>query len=244
MAIALDVAASSTDQTASPITWNHTVGNGANSFLAVGVGLFGSSQPTATAVTYGGVSMTKARGDQQAASIDFLESSIWFLFNPLPGTNQVSVTASNVQHAAGTSVSYFNVKQTSVADAVNGNTGTTTGDKTFTVTTVADSCWIFLTGINCAGTVPTLVADQTSRGTVSLGSLIASLTRTSDTNAAKPGGANTVGMTVGASAAEDGYAISAASFAPASNVAFNNYQFAKDGSTGDAGYLSFTEKIR
>ncbi len=36
MAIVLDSTATSTDQTAGPITWNHTVGGGASSLLVVG----------------------------------------------------------------------------------------------------------------------------------------------------------------------------------------------------------------
>lgn len=218
MAIALDVSATSTSQTSSPITWSHTC-TGSNLLLTVGITLQAvTSFPTASAVTYNGVSMTKARADTfDAGAFGKLESSVWLLHAPATGSNTVSVTftGGTSPSGVGSSTSYTGAQQSDTADASNGTTGNTTGDKTFTVTTVSDNCWIYVVGMNAATTTPTLAADQTSRGTVSWTGAVADIVRAEDTNAAQtPAGAKTVGLTVGASFGEKGYVITGASFAP------------------------------
>jgi hypothetical protein len=219
MAIAFDAAATSTDQTASPITWNHTCASSTNTMLIVGLGLANATGNviTATSVTYNGIPMTKYRGDQVTASNSQLESSIWMLANPPAGTFTVSVafSAGTIPHGSGVSVSYTGVKQMSLADTGNGTTGTTTGDKTMSVTTQVDNSWVFAVGINAASSGGTLAADQTSRGTQTMSSTINSIIRAEDTNGPiTPAGATTVGMTVGASAGESDFVISAAVFSP------------------------------
>lgn len=216
MAIALDATAVSTDQSASPLTWNHTC-TGSNLLLVVGITCVSQNiQPTVTAVTYNGVSMTKARGDQRSLATAETESSIWLLHGPSTGSNQISATITNVGHAAGGSASYTGAQQSDTADAVNGNTGTATGSQTVTLTTVSDNTWLFAVGVNAATVGPTMAANQTSRGTVSLASSQPSVLRIEDTNGPKsPAGSYSIGMTVGATAGEQDWALSAASFAPA-----------------------------
>lgn len=218
--IALDATAVSTDQTTSPITWNHTV-TGANPLLVVGVVLTATtSAPTATGVTYNGVAMTLARADTHNTASSIIESSVWLLGNPPTGTNQVSVSFSNgtLPHGAGVSASYTGAQSSSVADAVGGANGTVSGDQTFTVTTIADLCWVFAVGINAATTSPTLVADQTSRGTVNLAATISAILRGADTNTAKtPAGIQTMGFTVGGTGLAD-WAFTGASFAQFTSI--------------------------
>jgi len=212
-AIALDAATViAAFSSSSPLTWNHTV-TGSNPFIAIGVGLFaGLSIPSTSAVTYNSVSATKARADSVNIGNNCPESSVWFLGNPSTGTNQVSATWSggSLPQGAGLSVSYTGAQSNNTADASNGTTGSTTGDKTFTVTTVADNCWIFVMGVNDNSSAPTLTSDQTSRGTLTSGTTII---RGGDTNAAQtPPGNKTVGMTVGGGGTEHAFAITGASF--------------------------------
>lgn len=114
--------------------------------LVVGVALIGSTQPTATAVTFKGIAMTKARGDQgtNPGPTFFNETSIWLLHNPPVGTYTVSVTATIGTNPdnCGISLSYFNCEQTSTADASNGTTGITSGANTVTVTTVENNSMV------------------------------------------------------------------------------------------------------
>ena len=224
MAIFYDTSAISTDQTSSPLTWNHTIVAGPNILLVVGITLASiTSQPSTSAVTYNGVSMTKARSDQQGAISELLETSVWFLFNPSTGTNQISATFSGgaSPHAAGSSSSYVGAQKSNTADASNGTTGTTTGDKTVSVTTVSDNCWIFGVCINTSTTSPTAAADQTSRQNVTLDTTTAGIMRIEDTNQGQtPAGAKTVGFTIGAGVAELGYSMTFASFAPYSGISF------------------------
>jgi hypothetical protein len=152
--------------------------------------------------------MTKVRGDQKslAGPSTELEMSMWLLYKPLLGTNQVSATLTlgGTPHAGGVSVSYYNAEQVTAADASNGLTGVATGDQTFTVTTIKNGCWVVLAGINSAAASPTLVADQTSRATMTLASTNSSVIRIADTNNAAPApGSKTVGFVVGGTSVQD-----------------------------------------
>ena len=216
-AIALDVAATSADSTASPFTWSHTV-TGTDPLLAVGVGMAAANQPTTTAITYNSISLTKAQGNQSNPTGQFLESSVWLKGGPSTGANTVSVTATMgiSGHAAGVSTSYTGAQSSSTKDASGGATGTATGSQSFTVTTVADNSWVFAVGINMAAVGPTIAANQTSRGTSAVAYSVAAVMRAEDTNGPKtPAGNQTMGFTIGAGATEYGWAMSGASFAPA-----------------------------
>lgn len=230
MAISLDAATSSADATATPLTWSHTVGAGSNQLLAVGVNIrTGTAQGSISGVTYNGVSMTKARADQSAAGTSFLETSVWLLNAPATGANTVSVSwtvgTTTANHVEGTSVSYKGASQTSVADASNGAVlnGSTVGDQTFTVTTVANNSWIFAVCGIASSAVPTITADQTARGSTVSGTTGATSNsmQAEDTNAAQtPAGAKTVGFTLGAgtSGTSRGFTMTGASFAPAAST--------------------------
>lgn len=221
MAIALDTSAVSTDQTTSPITWNHTC-TGSNLMLVVGIALIDTGTPSADAVTYNGVSMTKARSDiVTSGGTLHQETSVWLLHNPATGSNSISVTATlgASGHGAGASASYTGVNQSSTADASGGTSGTTSGVKSFTVTTVADNCWIFAVGLSEAALSPTITATQTSRQSRTMASADASIMRIEDTNAAQtPAGAKNMGFTVGGTSFF-GYTMTGASFAPATGGA-------------------------
>jgi len=190
MAISHDADAVSTDQTASPITWNHTIGVGTNTFLAVGVSLNGTvSAPTATGVTYGGVSMTKMCFQVEDGATDHMEASIWFLKKPLGGTNQVSVTftGGTSPHGAGGSSSYFGCLQlvNTAYGSAGGSTGTASGDQGFTLTTPENNCWWYAIAINTATTSPTLTISGTpgtQRITQTLGNTQSGIMVTQDPN--------------------------------------------------------------
>ena len=167
MAIALDVASNSGAQTASPFSWSHTV-TGANLLMVVMVDLTNSSslQPTTTGVTCNGVAMVKARGDQGSNGVNFVESSIWFLFAPTTGT--IQVTASNVTNAFATAVSYTGAQQSNTPDAVNGGAGTTNTANT-TVTTVANNCWVVCTACGWDRFRTAITGDKTERAKALIG---------------------------------------------------------------------------
>jgi hypothetical protein len=217
MVIALDVATVSASSNASTLQWSHTVGSGSNLLLVVGICCHNtSSTPTVSGVTYAGTAMTKAQAYTRTSGAVRLESSVWILASPSTGANDIIASITNYGYSGGVSASYTGCSQTSIADAYGGKTGITTGSVTFTVTTVADNCWIFAIGTNESTTDQTIAANQTSRGTLlyhaSGGSGIARL-RSEDTNAAQtPAGSKTLGFTLGYPM---DYAFCAASFAPA-----------------------------
>ncbi|MDQ5969078.1 MAG: hypothetical protein QG579_235, partial [Patescibacteria group bacterium] len=198
----------------SPITWNHTVGSGTNTLLIVGCSIYSeSSQPTATVATFNNVGMTKIRADQTPASLGYIETSIWFLHAPASGTHEVSltVTFSGINNGGGcVSASYAGAQQVDTADASSGLTGTGTGSKSFTVTTVADNAWVFAVGGNKAGPGIAITAEQTSRGSITG----TPRPNAEDTNAAvTPSGGVTMGFTISGLSAY--WSMTGASFAPA-----------------------------
>jgi hypothetical protein len=215
MAISLDVAASSAVSTSGTLAWNHTVGSGENRLLVVGIAAYGLSyQPSVSAVTFNGVSMTRARYDQAEQSSYYLETSVWILKNPDSGTHSISATVGGTNaESGGVSVSYAGCAQTNSPDAVNGANGTTTGgDQSFNVTTSADNCWIFAVGALRKASSATIAALQTSRGNVDIHTTAVKM-RAEDTNAAQtPAGAKSVGFTLSTSNTK--WCMSGASFAP------------------------------
>jgi hypothetical protein len=219
MAISLDATASSTSQTSSPITWNHTC-TGSNVLLIVSVHLTnaGLTPPTADSVTYNGVSMNKVRSDANSTGSHVSETSIWFLHAPATGTNQVSVncTFNGISPTAcGNSVSYTGAQQSDTADAVTGGTGSGNADQTLSLNTVSDNCWVVSAAtLSGAGS---MAADETQRGLVTLS--ITGIGGLEDTNAAvSPAGNQTMGWTTSGSV-NNQISQSVASFAPASIAA-------------------------
>lgn len=216
-AIGLDTSAASTDTTTSPLQWNHTC-TGSNLLIAVGLSLFSQTTgSTPSSVTYNSVGMTKAneRTSNPYSGSDHHDTSIWLLHAPATGSNQVSATLSlgSVPHHAGGSISYTGAQQSDVADANNSRAGTTTGDTTFTVTTVADNCWVICVCL-VAGTSPTLTADQTQRWQTALSSATSSIAGGEDTNGVvHPAGGKTVGWNYSAGVVP-AFTMSGASFAP------------------------------
>lgn len=222
-AIAHDADAVSTTQNANhPATWTHT-SSGSNGLIAIHACVGSTTTATVatvSAATYNSVSATKALSQTVTFGSNIIENSTWLLKGPTSGLNTVSVTwptPFSSPAAGGGSISYSGCSQTSTADATQNTTGTTTGDKTMTVTTVAANCWITMNGTNCAQSAPTMVADQTTRGnlTDSVWGPFGGVLNIADTNGSVSAGANTVGFTTGATLSENGYVIVAASIAPA-----------------------------
>lgn len=208
MAIAFDASAITSTDNSGVYSWNHVTGSGANRILIVGITLARYYAVAAcTGVTYDGSAMTKARSDATNNGNFYVETSVWILHNPASGTKEIVATADG--DIFGISCTYTGAQQSSTADAVGGTTGTSAGDKSASITTVADNSWIFAAG-STYGQSAALSALQTERRKgasmhVGIGE---------DTNAAQtPAGAKTIGFTVG-NCTGVCYAISAASFAP------------------------------
>lgn len=143
MAIAFD--ANTTVQTAISITltYNHTVGAGADRILFVLV--WTGSGSVTTGVTYNGVAMTKI-ADKAAAGAT--EMSLWRLTNPASGSHDVVVTNNGGGAARSTSYSssYSGVAQTNPIDAFAVAGPTTTTSYSQSLTTTADNCWAIMMG--------------------------------------------------------------------------------------------------
>lgn len=83
-------------------TVNHTIGNGNNRLLLVGIGTRGGS---VSAVTFNGVAMTRAK---LSTSYDQCTGEVWYLYNPDIGTHQIAITMNGASRVVG-ALSLFNV---------------------------------------------------------------------------------------------------------------------------------------
>lgn len=190
MAIAFDAAATSTDQGASPVTWNHTTGTGSKRFLVVGIAALSTvSLSSVTAVTYNSVAMTKVSESTTSGAANQYALSIWILANPASGTNAISatVTLGTTPHVAGTSVSYTGgqLDNSFASNSYATGSGTDAAAQTVNVTSVDPTDgWTFTIGSNAAAASPTMVATQTSRGTQTLGLATTGMMRVEDSNGA------------------------------------------------------------
>lgn len=228
--IKLDAVAVSTDQTATPLTWTHVVGTGTNRMLVVMVALQDAFQPSATAVTYNGISMTKAVGEQGTNSpeVYFDEASVWLLPNPPAGSHTVSVTVSDItgeQDYGGASVSLFGAIQSTTPDATGASTGTTVGSSTASLTTVASGAWMLgvMHFMNNGSTSGSITSAQTIRETLSLVTNIDGRLSAVDTNGPVAPGSNTISFTstAGTGGTAYLYSIAAVSIAPTIGPSFN-----------------------
>lgn len=115
MAITVDaVASANTGDTApvgtTPISWDHTVGEGASILIIQETSAVdGGSLPPSITVTYGGTPLTMLSGSQSYGGTYF-ETSIWYLLNPPAGTAEVEITYGQGMYCLGSgSVSLFGV---------------------------------------------------------------------------------------------------------------------------------------
>lgn len=216
--------------------------------LAVALALQGGTQPNVTGVTFNGVALTKARGDQgtNGGAAWFNETSIWLLNNPPVGTYTVTVTATVPTNPdmSGASMSYFNCEQTSVADAVNGTTGTTSGVKSTTVTTVENQSMVIsvLSYLDDEATNGKVTPFQTKRQAQSMSIGLNGTMLAVDTNTSVPTGANIISYSLNPGAGTTFlYTLTAVSISPNpsnGNVLLNPFtnQNYADVSVDDGGY--------
>ncbi len=122
----------------SNITWTHVVGSGVNRFLVIGVSIK-TVTVSVSNVTVGGQLATFLRSDVSGSEI---RGEIWYLINPDPGLKTVVVALSGISKAAGGSVSYTGVSQTSPIDNHRG-VPYTGGTPSISLTTVASNDWVF-----------------------------------------------------------------------------------------------------
>src|SRR3954470_23776996 len=108
------------NSTATPITWSHTVGNGSNRLLLVGVELSSTSK-TVSSVTYGAANLTRVA---TISNIGVVE--IWRLVAPPVGAATVTINLSGNTKTIGGSVSFFGVDQGAPLGQTAMSTGTGT----------------------------------------------------------------------------------------------------------------------
>ena len=153
MAIAFDAAVNPSYANATTHTVGLTVGSGSDRILFLGL-WYNDTSGAPTSVQYAGVSMTQLGSNLNPTSVE--KVSLWYLYAPTTGANNMVVTFSGSVEAMVSGVSYSGVSQSGFADASSTGVGIST-NTTGTVTTVADNCWTHMfvrttgDGISSAG---------------------------------------------------------------------------------------------
>jgi len=216
-AIAFDATSNDGDPGAvSSGSFAHT-STGTDLLIFVGVSMDDTieSDMNVTALTYNTVSLTEIRRDLN--SPDNVASEIWYDAGPSTGSNTVSYTLNGtVSNVTAGAITLTGVDQSSPLDADNGATGSD-ANATVSVTTIADNAWVLNAvilqggnGSDCGfstGTQDWDVAVGAGRGCWAGG----------HQGPKTPAGATTVTWTQ--SHISDDFAISAASFKPATAAA-------------------------
>lgn len=201
-AIAIDTTVDTTaTNSVSSKTQSHTC-TGSNLVLWMGVGC---STSTVSTVTYNSVSSTKAIDVNLQSSW----SGAWYNVAPSTGANNVVATCAGTNSITIGSMSFSGCKQTGVPDATHADVSQTGAVTSYSqsITTIADNCFIFMTGRANGGVTLTAGANTTvsQPEVAAMGMFIAR-----NTNAITPAGTGTIAMTSGA---QQFFAVMA-SFAP------------------------------
>jgi hypothetical protein len=141
-AVAFDaVGAGDTGFVEDELSWSHTC-SGADRILFVAVGV--SPDTGVTGITYGAQSMTFVFGQGNDV---VLRSFLYVLVAPNTGEHTITVSLNaEPSFSFGRSASYTGAAQADQPDNENGSEATTVSSDSVGVTTVADNCWLVMSG--------------------------------------------------------------------------------------------------
>ena len=200
MSVIYDVSANGTDTVVSPKTWSHTVPAGNNRLLVVQLCVQGqgATAATVTAVTYGGVAMTKVLTSTGANATPVWKNEVtyWFLLRPAVGTGTISATITaptSLPDYGGYSVDFQGASQSLTPDATGTNTSTATGAINTSITPVAQGAYILaaINTMNDGSTAGTVASSQTQRANFLMSTNVNGILAAEDTNGGvNPGATN------------------------------------------------------
>jgi hypothetical protein len=135
------------------LTFQHTVGNGPNRYLVVGLNAWKvGNAPTVTGVTYAGVAMSRI--GRQAAVSEGRAVELWGLVAPPTGQAHVVVSTVDAAELTAGAHSWFNVDQTTP-------TGAPVGAQADTVTIASTTNEVVVDVFGYYAPTPTIGAGQT-----------------------------------------------------------------------------------
>ena len=126
-AVTFDSSNSTWAASSSSVSWQHTAGTETNRILLINVDAFSytGSPSTVSSVYYGSTLVTSNVAALYSTSNPQVRSYVYYLVNPAPGTNTITVSFSSSTAAVCGSVTYLNVNQTS--PVITSNTAVNSG---------------------------------------------------------------------------------------------------------------------
>ncbi|MBU2562778.1 MAG: LamG domain-containing protein, partial [Nanoarchaeota archaeon] len=103
------------------LSWEHTIGSGMSKILLVGVAHDVGSATLVSNITYGGANFTRLNGSVASTTNG---GEMWYLVNPVQGTDTILVTLGSSTKVAAGAQSYFGVNQTTPFSASVADGGT------------------------------------------------------------------------------------------------------------------------
>jgi len=145
LAITFDAASSAGAGAVAVVSWSHTVGNGADRMLVVGVTTESAPDALATSVTFGAQALTKVINSRAVQGSPATATELWYLPAPNMGAGTITVNLSPaVSSGNGTAcgaVSLFGVKQAAPEAVATSATGSGTA-YSLGITTLTDGAWL------------------------------------------------------------------------------------------------------
>ncbi len=145
LAITFDAASSAGAGAVAVVSWPHTVGNGADRMLVVGVTSESAPDALATSVTFGAQALTKVTNSRAVQGSPATATELWYLPAPNMGNATITVNLSPaVSSGNGTAcgaVSLFGVKQ-AAPEAVATSAAGSGGTYSLGITTLTDGAWL------------------------------------------------------------------------------------------------------
>lgn len=138
MAHTFGTAPARASSTGNPITFSHTITQGETVFVLM-LKINGGTSRNSGAPTWGGYTFQQANTTQKAASLPEASCELWYILNPLPGTNTLTIPNSGsltvfYQIATGRAVG----GGSSALDVATGANGTSANPAPGSVTTTED----------------------------------------------------------------------------------------------------------
>jgi len=212
--------ASSSNATASSLTYSLTVGSGSNRMLWTSVAfLDNSGTDFVTGITYNGTAMTRSASVRPTFTNAY-QCYLYYLFAPSTGANNVVVSLSGSKTIYSSSAAYTGAAQSGAPDFSTHSQANVANISTSTNVTTANSWLISTFGDGQNGTATKGTGLSATRGPGVFEGVLA------DSNAAVSAGANTTQWVNATSPTADAdFCMITAAFAPApavTNVLFQN----------------------
>lgn len=163
-----DTAVAGASGTAGSFSWSHTCTTNNNRGIFVFLRGGNGEGDRVSGITYNSTPMSKFSMTVSNGGGSNQTFSGYYLANPSTGSNTIAISMSSSGFIQAVSVSYYDILQSGIPDAINTNNAPASTGVTVSTTTVLDQCWtlLFVGGDAISGSGG--ITERVSNGSVKL----------------------------------------------------------------------------